>query len=108
MLPSMCKVTQQRNIKKLQFSFIHPSPNALWTWSLQECVLAQAPRAYLTLCIEHEELVIGFQESACVRYVDSRLLLVPCQHPDLDASFVKGFYRLGDPLLQTIFNASST
>lgn len=64
--------------------------------------------SYFTLGIEDKELVIGLQQFARVGNVDSCLLLVPCQHPDLDAGFVKGIYRLGDSLLQTVFNASGT
>lgn len=89
------------------FPCIHQSPNALSAFELKE-YLAQHHRAYFTLRIEDEELVIWLQEFACISYVDSCLLLVSCQHPDLDASFVKGFYRLGDSLLQTVFNAGST
>lgn len=93
--------------KSFPFPCIHQSPNAPSAFELKE-YLAQHHRAYFTLRIEDEELVIWLQEFACISYVDSCLLLVPRQHPDLDASFVKGFYRLGNSLLQTVFNAGST
>lgn len=68
----------------------------------------QSYYTYFTLGIKDKELVIWLQQFARISYVDSCLLLVPCQHPDLDASFLKGFYRLGDSLLKTVFNTSST
>lgn len=70
--------------------------------------LIQSHYTYFTLGIEDKELVIWLQQFARISYVDSRLLLVPRQHPDLDAGSLKGFYGLRDSLLQTVFNASST
>lgn len=68
----------------------------------------QSHDTYFTLGVEDEELVVGPQQFAGVSDVDGCLLLVPRQHPDLDAGRVKGFDRLGDALLQTVFNARST
>lgn len=70
--------------------------------------LISSQDTYFALGIEKKELVIWLQQFAGVSYVDSRLLFVPCQHPDLNARLVKGFDGLRNSLLQTVFNASST
>lgn len=74
-----------------QFSTVHK----LWTSSA----------AHLRVSVQREDLLLGVKQLAGVRDVDGRLLLVPRQHPYLQASLPQGSDGLGNAVLQTVLDA---
>lgn len=90
--------TMDKNIKR---SF------RLVVFSLKQVCLYEtlASAAHLRISIQRQDLLLGIQQLAGVRNIDSRLLFVARQHPYLQAGLPQRSYGFRDAVLQPVLDA---
>ena len=60
---------------------------------------------HLGISIQCQDLLFRVQQLACICNIDGRLLLVTCQHPNLQAGLAQASYGFRDTILEPVLNA---
>lgn len=60
---------------------------------------------HLGISVQGQDLLLGVQQLASICDIDSRLLFVACQHPDLQAGLAQGSDGFGDTILEPVLDA---
>lgn len=60
---------------------------------------------HLGISVQSQDLLLRVQQLASICNIDSRLLFVACQHPDLQAGLTQGSDGFRDTILEPVLDA---